>query len=276
MEVASIPTVFALRAMITHSQIQLSGTASCVMPCWRRIALYCTACAIGEMPALRLGEMQRGVPGGLARIYAVSSDGDMLFDRLCANYVAAKWGFVTSIMNINSFLLNGVNFWGHNDADMLEVGNSGLSTAESRSHFAFWAAMKSPLIMGNRLAALSQDQIDILQNKYLLGFSQDSTHGAPAKPYKWGTNPDWTFNATNPAEYWSGAGTNGTIVLLLNSLGSARNMSAVFKEIPELESASQRRVIDAWSGQDIGCIAGSIDAEVASHDTAVYLVQEAC
>jgi hypothetical protein len=34
------------------------------------------------------------------------------------------------------------------DADMLEVGNNGLSMAEQRSHFALWAAVKSPLLIG--------------------------------------------------------------------------------------------------------------------------------
>lgn len=49
---------------------------------------------------------------------------------------------------MNSFLLNAVGFWGHNDADMLEVGNEDLSVEESRTHFALWAAMKSPLMIG--------------------------------------------------------------------------------------------------------------------------------
>ena len=31
---------------------------------------------------------------------------------------------------------------------MLEVGNGALTAAETRTHFAFWAAMKSPLLIG--------------------------------------------------------------------------------------------------------------------------------
>lgn len=45
---------------------------------------------------------------------------------------------------------------------------------------------------------------------YLLAFHQDLVFGAPAMPYKWGVNADLTFNATNPAEYWSGESTQGT------------------------------------------------------------------
>jgi alpha-galactosidase len=32
------------------------------------------------------------------------------------------WERIVEILNENSFLLDNVNFWGHNDADMLETG----------------------------------------------------------------------------------------------------------------------------------------------------------
>lgn len=47
-----------------------------------------------------------------------------------------------------------VDFWGHNDPDMLEVGNGNLTLAENRAHFALWAAMKSPLIIGTAVFPL--------------------------------------------------------------------------------------------------------------------------
>lgn len=171
--------------------------------------------------------------------------------------------------------MNGVDFWGHNDADMLEIGN-GLSTVQSRTHFAFWAAMKSPIIMGTNLGALSQTDLDILLNKQLLAFSQDPVFGAPAKPYKWGINPDWTFNATNPAEYWSGRSSNGTLVLMLNSLSIARNMTANFGEIPGLSMGEKRSVLDVWTGAELGCVAGGLQVEVAGSDTAALLIQDRC
>jgi alpha-galactosidase len=63
----------------------------------------------------------------------------------------AKWSAIAQILNENSFLLNAVDFWGHNDADILEVGNGALTAAETRTHFAFWAAMKSPLLIGTNV-----------------------------------------------------------------------------------------------------------------------------
>jgi alpha-galactosidase len=54
---------------------------------------------------------------------------------------------------MNSFLMNTVGFWGHSDADMLQIGNGNLTLPESRYHFALWAAMKSPLIIGTAVGS---------------------------------------------------------------------------------------------------------------------------
>ncbi|KAI1284675.1 glycoside hydrolase family 27 protein [Xylaria sp. FL0933] len=182
-----------------------------------------------------------------------------------------EFKYVLSILNMNTFNLNDVDFWGHPDADMLEVGNGGLTTAEERTHFAFWAAMKSPLLIGTNLDTASDDSKAILLNKYLIAFNQDDVYGAPAKPYKWGTNPDFTFNATNPAEFWSGESQQGTLVLMLNTLADNRNMTADFSEIPSLGADGTYNVLDVWTGQDMGSLSSSVTVEVASHDTAVFL-----
>jgi alpha-galactosidase len=173
---------------------------------------------------------------------------------------------------MNSFILDDINFWGRPDADMLEVGNSGLNTAEERTHFAFWAAMKSPLLIGTNLKTASDDAKSILLNKYLLAFNQDKVYGAAAKPYKWGTNPDFTFNATNPAEFWSGESQQGTLVLMMNTLAESRNMTADFGEIPNLDADGKYSILNIWTGEDLGSFTSSYTVEVASHDTAALLV----
>lgn len=65
-------------------------------------------------------------------------------------------------------------------ADMLEVGNGDLTPAETRTHFATWAAMKTPLLIGTDLSVISDDNLAILKNKYLLAFNQDEVVGEPA------------------------------------------------------------------------------------------------
>ena len=191
-----------------------------------------------------------------------------------SNDIEADWADVTRIINENSFRMNSVNFWSHNDADMLEVGNIN-STVETRSHFAMWAAMKSPLIIGTDMTVLSDDNIALLKNKYLLAFNQDDVYGEPATPYKWGTNPDWTFNLTNPAEYWAGASQNGTLVLMLNTLSDTAARTADWAEVPGLNAGCSYQVTDVWDGSDLGCLS-NYTAQVASHDTAVILVGDEC
>jgi len=195
--------------------------------------------------------------------------------------ITPDWDRIAQILNENSFNLNYVDFWGHNDPDMLEVGNGNLTIEENRSHFAFWAAVKSPLIIGTALDTLPTDHLDILKNKYLLAFSQDNTFGKPATPYKWGINPDWTFNATNPAEYWSGQSESGTLVLALNTLNDTTEKEIVWNEVPHLEKTHKRggdafQVTDIWSGEDLGCVRHSLKKQVNSHDTAGFLVGDRC
>ncbi|KAK4500448.1 hypothetical protein PRZ48_008637 [Zasmidium cellare] len=192
-----------------------------------------------------------------------------------SNDIQPTWADITRILNMNSFLGDFTDFFGHNDPDMLEVGNGDITPQETRTHFALWSLMKAPLLIGTDITQLSQDNIDILQNEHLIAFNQDSIYGKPAVPYKWGTNPDWTFNATNPAEFWAGQSTKGTVVALFNSLNASRTMTLDYAEIPGLESDSYS-VLNAWTGEDLGCKQGPFDMTVDTHDTAVYLLQNAC
>ena len=160
--------------------------------------------------------------------------------------------------------------------DLLTKVVNGLSLEEDRSHFAPWAMMKGPLLMGTDLTKLDQARTALLKNKYLLAFNQDNLIGEPAKPYKWGQNDNRAFNSSFSAMYWSGASTNGTMVAMFNPLGSTISMSALWEEIPQLGAAGGRHVFDVWTGQDQGCSENSITTDVASHDTVVYLIGEKC
>ncbi|KAL9071716.1 MAG: hypothetical protein Q9157_005355 [Trypethelium eluteriae] len=182
---------------------------------------------------------------------------------------------ILAILNENSFQLNATDFWGHNDADMLEVGN-GISAAQTRSHFALWAAMKSPLIIGTDLSGVSDADVAVLKNAYLLAFNQDAEVGAPATPYKWGVNPDYTFNASFPAEYWSGESSNGTLVLVGNWLNETMSKVANYSEIPGLQAGGAYQVVDVWAGSSLGCVQNGVQINVEANDTAVYLIQEGC
>lgn len=118
----------------------------------------------------------------------------------------------------------------------------------------------------------------ILSNQYLLDFHQDPIVGRSAHPYKWGYNPDWTFDAAHPAEYWSGPSSTlqGTMVLMLNSEDASATRTAVWSEIPELQGHDAYDVVDAWSGKNLGCIRQQYGVTLESHDVAVLVVKGAC
>jgi alpha-galactosidase len=191
----------------------------------------------------------------------------------------ANWPRVLEILNENSFYMNHVDFYAHSDPDMLEVGNlpsSPTVEAETRSHFALWAAMKSPLLIGTDLSKLSSHDLGVLKNPYLLAFNQDNKYGRPAAPYKWGTNPDWTFDAKRPAEFWAGRSSVGILVLVLNTDDVAGNRTIDFSEVPGISGATRYNIRDVWTGEVRNCVSGGLITEIGPHDTAAVIIESKC
>lgn len=60
-----------------------------------------------------------------------------------------------------------------NDPDMLEVGNGLMTHDEYQTHFAFWAALKSPLLIGCNLKGISHATLSILANEEVIAVNQD-------------------------------------------------------------------------------------------------------
>ena len=196
--------------------------------------------------------------------------------------ISPDWDRIATILNENSFYTHYTDFWGHSDPDMLEVGNGDLTPAETRTHFSLWAAMKSPLLIGTDLSKLSDANIAILKNKYLLAFHQDPVHGKSAAPFRWGVNPDWTFDPEHPAEYWAGDFSGGTMLWMMNTNYGMQTRSIAWDEVPGVKGRIGKgkkngfRVTNAWTGKDLGCVKSGVEMDVQAHDTAVLVVGEAC
>ncbi|RPB15728.1 glycoside hydrolase [Morchella conica CCBAS932] len=184
-----------------------------------------------------------------------------------------SWGFMP-IINHGVFFLEWSNFWGHNDLDMLEVGNGNLTAEETRTHFGIWAALKSPLLIGTPLDVIPEEDLAVLKNWEILAFNQDPTWGAPALPYKWGINPAWTWNQTHPAEFYSGGSERGIHVFMMNTLNKTVTKSAVWGEIPGLKAGKKYEVTDMWTHKKLGSFSKKLDVKLAAHDTAALLVTE--
>ncbi|EIW78677.1 glycoside hydrolase family 27 protein [Coniophora puteana RWD-64-598 SS2] len=190
--------------------------------------------------------------------------------------IAPYWSSLTSIIDQLSFINFGSQFYGHNDMDILEIGNGNLTYDESKTHFTVWAFAKSPLLISADLSTISQENVDILKNSEILAISQDNVYGQSVSPFRWGINPDWITNATYPAQYWSLPSENGTVIMLINTLDEPADMFFNLTESPWLRAGIQYNVRDLWSHTDNGtAVRNYTAAGVPSHGVAALLLTEA-
>ncbi|KAI5992144.1 hypothetical protein EDD15DRAFT_2577201 [Pisolithus albus] len=112
----------------------------------------------------------------------------------------------------------------------MSVGGNGSSTCEeSNTHFTTWALMKSPLLIGTDVRI-----------KPLGSACLDPVIGTSVSPHRWG--PDYINNDTHPAWYRSGESHNGTVFMLINTLGEAATISFNLTEPPWIRVARQYSV----------------------------------
>ncbi|KAH9994042.1 glycoside hydrolase superfamily [Russula vinacea] len=176
---------------------------------------------------------------------------------------SSTWDYIKSIISKNVDHLSSVNFFAHNDMDMMEIGNGNLTIQEERTHFAVWAFMKSPSYW---LAGLSSEEVKIITNAELIAFHQDSTIGKPAMPYISSTTV-----ATKPPQFYSGKSIRGTHVFVVNTNDTSATFNIKFADVPGLRTKNIH-VHDMWTSTDLGTFSGSYDVTLAAHDTAALLV----
>ncbi|KAI0355718.1 glycoside hydrolase [Trametes cingulata] len=180
---------------------------------------------------------------------------------------SASWGYITNIIATNAQHLASVDFYSHNDMDMMEIGNGDLTIQEQRTHFAAWCFLKSPILLGTDLSQLNATQLAIITNAELLAFHQDTTVGVPAMPF-----PSPPSASTAP-EFFAGKSSKGTHVFIVNT-GSAASKAFNFIDVPGLGVGSYN-VHDMWTGEDLGTFSGTYTTFVDTHDTAALLVTPA-
>lgn len=189
--------------------------------------------------------------------------------------IVPVWRSIASIINSASFITQATNFYGRNDLDMLEIGNGNLTHDEAKTHFTVWALVKAPLLIGTNLATISQEMVSILKNQEIIAINQDPVYGTSISPFRWGINPDWTSNATYPAQYWSGPSENGTVFMLINTLSQPADMFFNLTESPWIRAGIQYSVRDLWTHTDNGTAVRNFTAmDVPAHGVVALLLKE--
>ncbi|KAI1747906.1 alfa-D-galactopyranosidase/beta-L arabinopyranosidase [Xylaria castorea] len=120
------------------------------------------------------------------------------------------------------------------DADLLEVGNNGMTFDEQATHFAFWAMLKSALMISTNVSALSNELVSVLQNKELIAINQDLA----VKPIE--LVQRWTADR----DLWAGNLANGDIAVLVVDLSNTRRTLSLQLSELGIKSAD---VKDLWT-----------------------------
>ena len=151
---------------------------------------------------------------------------------------------------------------GHwNDPDMLEVGNGGMTTPESRAHFSLWALLAAPLIAGNDVRSMTPEIKEILTNAEVIAVNQDKLGREGHRVRKDGDREVWV----KPLSDGSRA------VILLNRGQADADISVNWEEIgyPNHIAAKVR---DLWEHKDLGAFTGSFKAKVATHSVVMVKI----
>lgn len=152
---------------------------------------------------------------------------------------------------------------GHwNDPDMLEVGNSGMSTIEYRSHFSMWCLLAAPLITGNDLRTMTPEIKAILTNREVIAVDQDPLGSQGRRVWKDGN-----------LEVWSKELKDGSRAVVLFNRGAEEHEITVSWDQIGYPNHFSAAVRDLWAGKDLGRFTSSFKAPVASHGVVMVTVK---
>lgn len=96
---------------------------------------------------------------------------------------------------------------------MLEVGNGGMTHDEYKAHFSLWAALKSPLILGNDVANMTIETASILKNAEIIAVNQDPLGISAGIAERHTETNLWGLNSKITSDVWTGPLVNGDAVV---------------------------------------------------------------
>jgi len=146
----------------------------------------------------------------------------------------------------------GPDHW--NDPDMLEVGNPGLTVAESRAHFSLWCILAAPLMAGNDVRNMRSEIRDILTNKEVIAIDQDPLG---KQGFRYMQHPG--------KEIWAKELSNGEwAVCFFNSGENDLHLRIQWNHLPFLKGTY--RIRDLWKRKDIGTTQERFVCTIPPHD----------
>ncbi|KAH6694991.1 glycoside hydrolase superfamily [Leptodontidium sp. MPI-SDFR-AT-0119] len=158
------------------------------------------------------------------------------------------------------------------DMDMLEIGTGSMTEYEEQTHFSFWAALKSPLIIGADLTTIRNSSLNNYLNKEIIAINQDDAGVAVSYLP--------TLSTEGKTQVWVGplaAGNNGHVILAFNEGAGNATIDIPWSGISGLQNSTRAKykVRDVWAAKDLGTVQTGITANLDTHQTKVYVVSRA-
>lgn len=146
----------------------------------------------------------------------------------------------------------GPDHW--NDPDMLEVGNPGLTLAESRAHFSLWCILAAPLMAGNDVRTMTPEIREILTNKEVIAIDQDPLG-----------KQGFRFMQHPGKEIWAKELSNGEwAVCFFNSGENDLHLRIQWNHLSFLKGTY--RIRDLWKKKDLGTTQERFVGTIPPHD----------
>ena len=151
---------------------------------------------------------------------------------------------------------------GHwNDAEMLEVGNGGMTRDEYITHFSMWCMLAAPLMSGNDLRNMDKETIEILTNKEVIAINQDKK-GEQAR----------RFMDMGEKEIWAKPLNDGELaVCFMNRTENSWKLDYDWKKqtiyfADEVNiHRKEYKIRDLWQHKDIGTTERNTRHEIPAH-----------
>lgn len=162
--------------------------------------------------------------------------------------------------------------------DLLEVGNKAMTNLEEQTHFSFWAALKSPLIVSTDLTSISETSLAILLNEEIIAINQDDAGVAISYVP--------SLSTEGSIQIWAGplsSGSSRFVILALNENNSTtQDITIPLASVPGfsgLTAAVRLNVRDVWAQTYLINATGDVSQiiylpAVQSHQTKVLVFSE--
>ncbi|MDR0581998.1 MAG: glycoside hydrolase family 27 protein [Prevotellaceae bacterium] len=199
------------------------------------------------------------------------------FDCIKNHGTWTSWGVLQILDMRNQDTLRRAAGPGHwNDMDMMEAGNEGFTHHENQSHFALWAMLNSPLILGNDIRSMTEETRAVLTNKDIIALNQD-TLGIQAFRYK---------TISDSIEIWAKPLTGDEWALLFLNRSKApvaftfdwnaeqRITDDFFHKEIVFSKDKTYKIKDLYAGKETGNTKKPLKANLASHQSLVLRLQK--